>query len=160
MDPSIFCVLTVKSKTPGTPLVDFLIFSPRWDVALNTFRPPVGSSHSYNSSRWLHWLPLLQYYHRNAASELVGLIYGKYPGRGGFEPGGLNFTPPLTPHGRKSIPVRSYLQHWYPFQFPAGSEPFKNASEAELKPQWINDGSIGASLLLPGRRCDFLVVWM
>ena len=41
IDPSIFCVLTAKSKTPGTPLADFLIFIPRWDVALNTFRPPV-----------------------------------------------------------------------------------------------------------------------
>lgn len=43
IDPSIFCVLTAKSKTPGTPLADFLIFSPRWDVASHTFRPPVCS---------------------------------------------------------------------------------------------------------------------
>ena len=42
IDPSIFCVLTAKSKTPGIPLADFLIFSPRWDVASNTFRPPVS----------------------------------------------------------------------------------------------------------------------
>ena len=41
IDPSIFCVLTAKSKTLGTPLADFLIFSPRWDVATGTFRPPV-----------------------------------------------------------------------------------------------------------------------
>lgn len=41
IDPSIFCVLTAKSKTPGVPLADFLIFSPRWDVASQTFRPPV-----------------------------------------------------------------------------------------------------------------------
>lgn len=44
IDPSIFCVLTAKSKTPGVPLADFLIFFPRWDVALGTFRPPVSSS--------------------------------------------------------------------------------------------------------------------
>ena len=43
IDPSIFCVLTAKSKTPGSPLADFLIFSPRWDVADGTFRPPVSS---------------------------------------------------------------------------------------------------------------------
>lgn len=43
IDPSIFCVLTAKSKTPGSPLADFLIFSPRWDVASHTFRPPVSS---------------------------------------------------------------------------------------------------------------------
>lgn len=41
IDPSIFCVLTAKSKTPGAPLADFLIFSGRWDVANHTFRPPV-----------------------------------------------------------------------------------------------------------------------
>ncbi|CDO74970.1 hypothetical protein BN946_scf184945.g42 [Trametes cinnabarina] len=33
IDPSIFCVLTARSKTPGAPLADFLIFSGRWDVA-------------------------------------------------------------------------------------------------------------------------------
>lgn len=43
IDPSIFCVLTAKSKQPGVPLADFLIFSPRWDVASGTFRPPVRS---------------------------------------------------------------------------------------------------------------------
>lgn len=42
IDPSIFCVLTAKSKTPGAPIADFLIFSGRWDVANGTFRPPVG----------------------------------------------------------------------------------------------------------------------
>ena len=44
IDPSIFCVLTVKSKAPGVPLADFLIFSPRWDVASQTYRPPVRIS--------------------------------------------------------------------------------------------------------------------
>lgn len=43
IDPSIFCVLTAKSKQPGVPLADFLIFSPRWDVASETFRPPVSA---------------------------------------------------------------------------------------------------------------------
>lgn len=42
IDPSIFCVLTAKSKTPGSPLADLLIFSPRWDIASHTFRPPVS----------------------------------------------------------------------------------------------------------------------
>lgn len=41
IDPSIFCVLTAKSKQRDVPLADFLIFSPRWDVATGTFRPPV-----------------------------------------------------------------------------------------------------------------------
>jgi len=42
IDPSIFCVLTAESKKPGIPLADFLIFGERWDVASNTFRPPVS----------------------------------------------------------------------------------------------------------------------
>ncbi|KAI5302757.1 hypothetical protein KEM56_000392, partial [Ascosphaera pollenicola] len=55
IDPSIFCVLTAKSRDPTAPLADVLVFSPRWDVASHTYRPP--------------------YYHRNVASELMGLIY-------------------------------------------------------------------------------------
>ena len=41
-DPSIFCVLTAKSKVHGVPLVDFCVLGPRWDVATHTFRPPVS----------------------------------------------------------------------------------------------------------------------
>ena len=37
IDPSIFCVLTAKSRDITSPLADFLIFSPRWDVASRTF---------------------------------------------------------------------------------------------------------------------------
>ncbi|KAI7977079.1 hypothetical protein EIK77_005284 [Talaromyces pinophilus] len=36
IDPSIFCVLTAKSRDLTSPLADFLIFSPRWDVASRT----------------------------------------------------------------------------------------------------------------------------
>ena len=42
-DPSIFCILTAKSKVPGIPLVDFCVLGPRWDVASHTFRLPVRS---------------------------------------------------------------------------------------------------------------------
>lgn len=80
IDPSIFCVLTAKSRDPTAPLADFLIFSPRWDVASNTYRPP--------------------YYHRNAASELMGLIYGDYGGRSdAFQPGSISFECGFVPHG-------------------------------------------------------------
>ena len=51
IDPSIFCVLTARSKTPGAPLADFLIFSGRWDVASGTFRPPVRPSPGSNLIR-------------------------------------------------------------------------------------------------------------
>jgi len=80
IDPSIFCVLTAKSRDPTAPLADFLIFSPRWDVASHTYRPP--------------------YYHRNVASELMGLIYGDYGGRSDeFQPGGMSFECGMVPHG-------------------------------------------------------------
>ncbi|KAI1399045.1 RmlC-like cupin domain-containing protein [Hypoxylon fuscum] len=80
IDPSIFCVLTAKSRDPAAPLADFLIFSPRWDVASHTYRPP--------------------YYHRNAASELMGLIYGEYGGRSdAFQPGSVSFECGMVPHG-------------------------------------------------------------
>lgn len=80
IDPSVFCILTAKSKQPEIPLADFLVFSPRWDVASGTFRPP--------------------YYHRNSSTEFMGLIYGSYGGRSdGFQPGGASFENGFCPHG-------------------------------------------------------------
>lgn len=79
-DPSIFCVLTAKSRDPVTPLADFLWFGPRWDVATNTFRLP--------------------YFHRNSASEFLACIYGQGLGRSDeFLPGGGSFEGCHTPHG-------------------------------------------------------------
>ncbi|KAI9822498.1 MAG: hypothetical protein M1827_000217 [Pycnora praestabilis] len=80
IDPSIFCVLTARSRDPAAPLADFLIFSPRWDVASHTYRPP--------------------YYHRNVASEFMGLLYGGYGGRSDeFAPGGASYECGMVPHG-------------------------------------------------------------
>ena len=41
LDPSIWTVLTARSKTPGVALAEFGILKGRWDVATGTFRPPV-----------------------------------------------------------------------------------------------------------------------
>ena len=41
-DPSIFTVLTAKSKTSGAAIADFLVLGSRWDVATNTLRIPVS----------------------------------------------------------------------------------------------------------------------
>ncbi len=41
IDPSVFTVLTAKSKATGIPLVEVLTVSERWNVASDTFRPPV-----------------------------------------------------------------------------------------------------------------------
>ncbi|KAH8595665.1 putative homogentisate 1,2-dioxygenase [Bisporella sp. PMI_857] len=80
IDPSIFCVLTARSRDPAAPLADFLIFSPRWDAASHTYRPP--------------------YYHRNVASEFMGLLYGEYGGRSDdFLPGGASYECGMVPHG-------------------------------------------------------------
>lgn len=41
-DPTIYCVLTAKSKVEGVSLMEFSVFSPKWATATNTFRPPVS----------------------------------------------------------------------------------------------------------------------
>ncbi len=80
-DPSIFTVLTSPSETPGTANIDFVIFSDRWLVAENTFRPP--------------------WYHMNVMSEFMGLVYGVYDAKtgGGFAPGGSSLHNSMLPHG-------------------------------------------------------------
>ena len=68
-DPSIFLVLQSPSDTPGVDTFDFVIFPPRWLAAEDTFRPP--------------------WFHRNVASEFMGLIHGAYDAKAeGFVPGG------------------------------------------------------------------------
>ncbi|MGE5626326.1 MAG: homogentisate 1,2-dioxygenase [Bacillota bacterium] len=80
-DPSIFTVLTSASDTPGTANMDFVIFPPRWLVAEDTFRPP--------------------WFHRNVASEFMGLITGVYDAKesGGFVPGGASLHNCMSGHG-------------------------------------------------------------
>jgi len=80
-DPSIFTVLTSPSETPGTANIDFVIFSDRWLVAEDTFRPP--------------------WYHMNVMSEFMGLVYGIYDAKtgGGFAPGGISLHNTMLPHG-------------------------------------------------------------
>jgi homogentisate 1,2-dioxygenase len=79
-DPTIYCVLTAKSKVPGLALTDFLVFTPKWLTTKDTFRPP--------------------YYHRNMSTEVMGLIYGRYGGSSHvLEPGGLSYEGSYMPHG-------------------------------------------------------------
>ena len=54
LDPSVFTVLTARSKTPGAALADFAVFKERWDVATGTFRPPVRTC--YTILLYLSWL--------------------------------------------------------------------------------------------------------
>lgn len=83
-DPSIFTVLTSASDTPGTANMDFVIFPPRWLAMEHTFRPP--------------------WFHRNVASEFMGLITGVYDAKeggrkGGFVPGGASLHNCMSGHG-------------------------------------------------------------
>ena len=79
-DPSIFLVLHSPSDTPGTSNIDFVIFPPRWLVAQDTFRPP--------------------WFHRNIASEFMGLVHGAYDAKAdGFVPGGASLHNSMSGHG-------------------------------------------------------------
>lgn len=101
-DPSIFSVLQAVTDTPGVNSMDFVIFPPRTLMMQDTFRPP--------------------WYHRNCASEFMGLIHGKYDARSdGFLPGGASLHNAMSGHG----PDR---------------ETFERASVADLsKPDVLSD---------------------
>jgi hypothetical protein len=79
-DPSIFPVLQSASDTPGVDTIDFVIFPPRRLSMENTFRPP--------------------WFHRNFASEFIGLIHGAYDAKAeGFMPGGASLHNCMAAHG-------------------------------------------------------------
>jgi homogentisate 1,2-dioxygenase len=57
-----------------------------------------GSRGAEDTNHVLAYRP--PYYHRNGASELMGLIYGEYAGRSDeFQPGGISFECGFVPHG-------------------------------------------------------------
>jgi homogentisate 1,2-dioxygenase len=79
-DPSIFLVLHSASDTPGVSSIDFVIFPPRILAMQDTFRPP--------------------WFHRNIASEFMGLVHGAYDAKAeGFSPGGASLHNSMTGHG-------------------------------------------------------------
>ena len=101
-DPSIFLVLQSASDTPGVDAIDFVIFPPRVLAAQDTFRPP--------------------WFHRNIASEFMGLIHGVYDAKAeGFKPGGASLHNCMSGHG-------------------PDAETFAKASRADTsKPDYIRD---------------------
>ncbi|MFM2417487.1 MAG: hypothetical protein RL385_2210 [Pseudomonadota bacterium] len=79
-DPSIFSVLQAASDTPGVASFELVVFPPRILCMADTFRPP--------------------WFHRNCASEFMGLITGEYDARrAGFEPGGASLHNSMAGHG-------------------------------------------------------------
>jgi homogentisate 1,2-dioxygenase len=101
-DPSIFLVLQSVSDTPGVDNIDFVIFPPRILAMEHTFRPP--------------------YYHRNVASEFMGLVHGAYDAKAeGFVPGGASLHNCMSGHG-------------------PDAESFAKASAADTsKPDYVRD---------------------
>ncbi len=101
-DPSIFLVLHSASDTAGVSNLDFVIFPPRILAMQDTFRPP--------------------WFHRNIASEFMGLVHGAYDAKAdGFLPGGASLHNCMTGHG-------------------PDAETFENASNADIsKPHVITD---------------------
>jgi homogentisate 1,2-dioxygenase len=101
-DPSIFLVLQSRSDTPGVDNIDFVVFPPRILAMEHTFRPP--------------------WFHRNVASEFMGLIHGVYDAKAeGFVPGGASLHNCMSGHG-------------------PDAETFARASAAELsQPTRITD---------------------
>ena len=83
-DPSIFLVLQSISDTAGVDSIDFVIFPPRWLAMQHTFRPP--------------------WFHRNVASEFMGLIEGVYDAKSdGFLPGGASLHNCMSAHGPDAV---------------------------------------------------------
>ncbi|MGH8714882.1 MAG: homogentisate 1,2-dioxygenase domain-containing protein, partial [Casimicrobiaceae bacterium] len=101
-DPSIFLVLQSTSDTPGVDMIDFVICPPRWLAMEHTFRPP--------------------WFHRNIASEFMGLIEGVYDAKAeGFVPGGASLHNCMSGHG-------------------PDAETFARASSADVsRPQRVSD---------------------
>jgi homogentisate 1,2-dioxygenase len=90
-DPSIFLVLQSITDTPGVDSLDFVIFPPRWLVMEHTFRPP--------------------WFHRNIASEFMGLIEGVYDAKAeGFLPGGASLHNCMSGHGPDAATYQSATQ--------------------------------------------------
>ena len=79
-DPCIFTVLQSVSAFAGVDDLAFVIFPPRWLAMEHTFRPP--------------------WFHRNVASEFMGLIEGIYDAKAhGFVPGGASLHNCMSGHG-------------------------------------------------------------
>ncbi len=124
-DPSIFLVLQSPSDTPGVDTIDFVIFGPRWLAAEDTFRPP--------------------WFHRNIASEFMGLIAGEYDAKAeGFVPGGASLHNCMSGHGpdaetfeRASASDTSKPHHItdtmaFMFETPGVIRPTRQAAESAL----------------------------
>ncbi|KAJ2081107.1 hypothetical protein H4R24_002578 [Coemansia sp. RSA 988] len=124
VDPSVFTTLTCKSAHPGTAVADFVIFPPRFEVQMHTFRPP--------------------YFHRNCMSEFMGLIQGEYEGKKkGFLPGGASLHSMMTPHGPDAATVEHAVsRELNPCRVADGTQAFMFESMFQLRlTKWAVENS-------------------
>ena len=123
-DPSIFLVLQAPSALAGQDTIDFVVFAPRVLAMQDTFRPP--------------------WFHRNFASEYMGLIHGVYDAKAeGFVPGGSSLHNSMTGHGpdlgtfKKASAADTgkpdYIRDTMAFMFetPAVLQPTRHALETQ-----------------------------
>ena len=130
-DPSIYTVLTAPSGIEGTANIDFVLFTERWLVAEDTFRPP--------------------WYHKNVMSELMGNIHGQYDAKlQCFVPGGISLHNMMLPHGPdreafdkatagelKPVKLADTMSFMFETRFPQHLTPFA-AKEAPLQDDYID----------------------
>ncbi len=90
-DPSVHVVVGAPMDEAGADTLDFVFFPPRWDPTEHTFRPP--------------------FFHRNAVTELNGIIRDPSLFSGGPFAEGITFlTPSMTAHGILARAVESHLR--------------------------------------------------
>jgi homogentisate 1,2-dioxygenase len=88
-DPSIHTVLTAPLDEHGSHSLDLVVFPPRWDPTEHTFRLP--------------------YFHRNATTEINGIVREVPSDDGMFAPGVVFVTPSMTPHAPTSASIDRHL---------------------------------------------------
>jgi homogentisate 1,2-dioxygenase len=98
-DPSLLTVLTSPTAVTGQNNIDFIIAPPRWIVSEKTFRPA--------------------YFHRNVASEYVGVIFPPTDMGDGYAPGLGSLTNMMIPHG-------------------VGANVWEHGTNAELVPEKVD----------------------
>jgi homogentisate 1,2-dioxygenase len=88
-DPSIHTVLSAPMDEQGSHSLDLVVFPPRWDPTEHTFRLP--------------------YFHRNATTEINGIVREAATGDAMFVPGMVFITPSMTPHAPTAPGVERHL---------------------------------------------------
>ncbi|HTQ06958.1 MAG TPA: iron-containing alcohol dehydrogenase, partial [Polyangiaceae bacterium] len=88
-DPSIYTVVSAPMDEAGAHSLDLVVFPPRWDATEHTFRLP--------------------YFHRNATTEINGIVREISTNDGMFEPGCVFVSPCMTPHGVVAASIERHL---------------------------------------------------